>query len=307
MTNRIADIEDLLPPKPQAPQPRDCCGSGCCPCVHDIYEEDLRRWKKQCKRIREGGLDEAPVEGALQPDKWKEFEIVKIKEIYSDCICYTFKLPEGKNLGLSIGQHLIVKQIKNGRTVIRQYTPISDISEKGSFDVLIKIYPNGKITQLIKDWKVGDNIPWRGPFGNFSYKTNSYKRILMLAAGTGIAPMYQIIKAIVDNDQDETFIKLLYSSKSISNILLREELLTLCQFWNFTMTHYLSDVDDFGMKKYNETMLTRKLTKDDVKNELLQAPLDSTLVLVCGTRSFDKDMVNAAKDAQVQDKDIFKF
>lgn len=306
MSNKTADIEDLLPPKPQAPQPRDCCGSGCCPCVHDIYEEDLRRWKKQCKRIREGG-QEVPVEGAVQQDKWKDFEIVKIKEISPNCFCYTFKLQEGQSLGLKIGQHVIVKQKKNERNVIRQYTPISDISERGSFDVFIKIYPNGKITQLIKNWKVGDNIPWRGPFGNFSYKTNSYKRVLMLAAGTGIAPMYQIIKAIVDNDQDETFIKLFYSSKSISNILLREELLTLCQFWNFTMTHYLSEEDNSQMKKYNETVLFRKLTKDDIKNELLQAPVESTLVLVCGTRSFDKDMVNAAKDAQVPNKNIFKF
>ncbi|XP_042891684.1 NADH-cytochrome b5 reductase-like [Penaeus japonicus] len=247
MSNKTADIEDLLPPKPQAPQPRDCCGSGCCPCVHDIYEEDLRRWKKQCKRIREGGQEEVPVEGAIQQDKWKDFEIVKIKEISPNCFCYTFKLQEGQSLGLKIGQHVIVKQKKNERNVIRQYTPISDISERGSFDVFIKIYPNGKITQLIKDWKVGDNIPWRGPFGNFSYKTNSYKRVLMLAAGTGIAPIEE------DNSQ---------------------------------------------MKKYNETVLFRKLTKDDIKNELLQAPVESTLVLVCGTRSFDKDMVNAAKDAQ---------
>lgn len=311
MTSKeLADIQDLLPPKPRAPNPRDCCGSGCCPCVHDIYEEDLKAWKKECKRIQRKGQDEEATCGnafAVQPDKWNEFEIVQISEINTNTYLYTFKLENNQCLGIDIGQHIILKQNVNGKPVTRQYTPVTDIEQRGSFQVLIKIYPTGKVTQVIKGWKVGDMVPWRGPFGRFRYKANHYKRIIMLAAGTGIAPMYQIIQAIVENEEDETVVKLFYGSKSFSEILLREELSNFCQFWNFTMCHYLSNEEDMNKKMYREEALSRRMSKSDVCEELTNVPIDSTLVLICGTKSFDKDMVNAAKDAKVPDKNIFKF
>lgn len=308
MTSSNADMEDLLPPKPKAPHPSDCCGTGCCPCVHDIYEQDMKTWRRKCEEIKSGNresYDESS--NAVAPDKWQEFEIVEIKEVSADTYCYTFKLQDDKLLGIKIGQHIIVKQEVNKRVVTRQYTPISDIKKRGAFEVLIKIYPNGRVTQLIKDWKVGDHIPWRGPFGDFNYQANTYKRILMLAAGTGIAPMFQIIKAVIENEDDMTVIKLFYASKSISDILLREELANFSQYWNFTACHYLSKEKDFSKRKYIEEMVGGRVSKSTVTDELAKGPLESTLVLICGTKSFDKDMVNAAKDANIPDKNIFKF
>lgn len=311
MTSKeLNDIEDLLPPKPRAPNPRDCCGSGCCPCVHDIYEEDLKTWKKECKRIQRKGQDEEAQCGtdhAIQPDKWKEFEIIHISEVNTQTYLYTFKLQDYQCLGVDIGQHIIVKQNVNGKPVTRQYTPITDIHQRGSFQVLIKIYPTGKVTPVIKGWQVGDLVPWRGPFGKFKYKSNHFKQIVMLAAGTGIAPLYQLIKSVVENEEDETFIKLFYASKFFSDILLREELASFCQFWNFTMCHYLSNEEDTNKKRYREKVVCRRISKSDVREELTKGPIDSTLVLICGTKSFDKDMVNAAKDVKVPDKNIFKF
>lgn len=38
-----------LPPKPE---PEPCCGSGCDPCVLEIYEEALERWERRVEQIR---------------------------------------------------------------------------------------------------------------------------------------------------------------------------------------------------------------------------------------------------------------
>ncbi|XP_065210352.1 NADH-cytochrome b5 reductase-like isoform X2 [Planococcus citri] len=35
---------------PEKPLDSDCCGSGCTPCVFDVYEELLAKWKEK-KRI----------------------------------------------------------------------------------------------------------------------------------------------------------------------------------------------------------------------------------------------------------------
>lgn len=301
------DIEDLLPPKPQAPHPSDCCGTGCCPCVHDIYEQDLKAWRQQCDLTRNGAQEEQ-TGTAIEPHKWTEFEIIQIDQVNKDTFLYTFKLPDNKSLGIKVGQHIIVKQIKNGKLCTRQYTPVTDIDKRGVFEVLIKIYPNGKVTQVIKDWKVGDLVPWRGPFGHFLYTPNTYKSVLMLAAGTGIAPMYQIVKSIVQNEEDETAVKLYYASKTFSDVLLRSELAEFCQYWNFTMCYYLSEENDVrGNKRYREEAEARRLSKAEVQQELEKGPLHSTLVLVCGTKSFEKDMVNSAKNANVPDENIYKF
>ena len=35
------------PPKPQRPDPNECCGSGCVPCVYDYYYDQLADWEEK--------------------------------------------------------------------------------------------------------------------------------------------------------------------------------------------------------------------------------------------------------------------
>ncbi|KAJ7310189.1 NADH-cytochrome b5 reductase-like, partial [Desmophyllum pertusum] len=67
-------------------------------------------------------------------------------------------------------------------------------------------------------------VEWRGPFGNFCYTPNQYRHIGMLAAGTGIAPILQVIQGILANEQDETFIHLVCSSKTYDDTLMKDTL-----------------------------------------------------------------------------------
>lgn len=42
----MEDDEELgLPPRPKSPELGDCCGSGCTPCVYDIYYKQLEEWE----------------------------------------------------------------------------------------------------------------------------------------------------------------------------------------------------------------------------------------------------------------------
>jgi len=36
-----------IPPAPQKPDPDDCCGSGCVPCVFDYYYDQLALWQRE--------------------------------------------------------------------------------------------------------------------------------------------------------------------------------------------------------------------------------------------------------------------
>jgi Oxidoreductase-like protein, N-terminal len=39
----------LAPTSPNKPDPSECCGTGCIPCVMDIYEEALWQYEKDLK------------------------------------------------------------------------------------------------------------------------------------------------------------------------------------------------------------------------------------------------------------------
>lgn len=46
MTDPIAKAAGV-PPPPQKPDPLDCCGGGCMPCILDFYEDELEAWREQ--------------------------------------------------------------------------------------------------------------------------------------------------------------------------------------------------------------------------------------------------------------------
>ncbi|TKR61624.1 hypothetical protein L596_028714 [Steinernema carpocapsae] len=52
----------------------------------------------------------------------------------------------------------------------------------------------------------------------------------MIAGGTGITPIYPIIRAILTNPEDKTGIVLLYASRDENNIVLKKELDELQEF-----------------------------------------------------------------------------
>lgn len=59
-------MSELLPPR--KPEPHECCGTGCIPCVMDIYEEELFEYEKALKRLGASASQTAtpPVAPAVQ-------------------------------------------------------------------------------------------------------------------------------------------------------------------------------------------------------------------------------------------------
>ncbi len=66
------------------------------------------------------------------------------------------------------------------------------------------------MSQFLERMKLGDSIEVKGPLGHFVYegkgvfrnsgKTGSVRSMSMIAGGTGITPMFQIIKVRVSAD-----------------------------------------------------------------------------------------------------------
>lgn len=145
---------------------------------------------------------------------------------------YRFALPKSTDiLGLPIGQHISVAAAIQGqpKEVVRSYTPISSDQNAGYFDLLIKSYPTGNISKYMTTLKVGDALKVKGPKGAMVYTPGLVRHFGMIAGGTGITPMLQVIRAIIrgrprNRGKDITEVDLIFANVNKEDILLKEDL-----------------------------------------------------------------------------------
>jgi len=113
--------------------------------------------------------------------------------------------------------------MQDGKEVVRPYTPINTKVD-GSMTLLIKKYDQGVMSKHVHNLREGDQLEIKGPLMKFQYAPNSNKEIGMIAGGTGITPMLQVINEIVSNPSDKTQIKLIFANIAEEDILLRSQL-----------------------------------------------------------------------------------
>jgi len=172
------------------------------------------------------GVRQRKVLVASSAGTWQKFKLISKSQVSHNTAMYKFALPRPTDiLGLPVGKHVAVRAVIDGKEVVRSYTPISSEDTPGSFTLLIKTYENGNVSRYLDLLKVGEStVDFKGPRGSFHYAANMSQEILMLAGGTGLTPMLQIIKAILTNPLDGTKISLVYANVTLDDILLKAEL-----------------------------------------------------------------------------------
>ncbi|KAG8483565.1 hypothetical protein CXB51_022459 [Gossypium anomalum] len=162
----------------------------------------------------------------LDPEEFKEFKLVKRTQLSYNVAKFKFALPTPTSvLGLPIGQHMSCRgKDQNGDDVVKPYTPTTLDSDLGYFELVIKMYPQGRMSHHFREMQEGDYLAVKGPKGRFKYQPGQVRAFGMLAGGTGITPMFQVARAILENPKDKTDIHLIYANVAYEDILLKEEL-----------------------------------------------------------------------------------
>uniref|UniRef100_A0A672JDN8 NADH-cytochrome b5 reductase n=1 Tax=Salarias fasciatus TaxID=181472 RepID=A0A672JDN8_SALFA len=224
------------------------------------------------------------------------------KQIVShDTRKFRFALPSPEHvLGLPIGQHIYLSAKVDGKLVVRPYTPVSSDDDSGYVDLVVKIYfkdvhpkfpEGGKMSQYLEGLKLNDTIDFRGPSGllvegqtrgsrpdkKSAAERKTAKHLGMIAGGTGITPMLQIITAVMKDPQDRTVCHLLFANQTEKDILLRPELEEIqvnhperFKLW-FTVDRAPEDWE------YSRGFISEEMVRDH-----LPPPGDDTLILMCG-------------------------
>ncbi|KAL8706102.1 MAG: hypothetical protein Q9201_000804 [Fulgogasparrea decipioides] len=231
----------------------------------------------------------------LRPDIFQEFPLTKKTVISHNVAIYRFSLPRPNDvLGLPIGQHMSVAATIEGQPqeVVRSYTPISSDEDPGYADLLIKTYPTGNISKHVANLKIGQTLKIKGPKGAMVYTPNMVRHFGMIAGGTGITPMLQIIRAIVrgrprNGGNDKTEIDLIFANVNFEDILLKDDLDTLAKEDDKFRVHYVLNNPP---EKWDGGV---GFCTPDMIKEKLPAPAKDIKVLICGP----PPMVSAMKKA----------
>ena len=72
--------------------------------------------------------------------------------------------------------------------------------------------------------KVGDTLECKGPIVKLEYKPNMKASIGMVAGGTGITPMLQVIEEVLRNPADKTKLSLVFGNVTQDDILLKSRI-----------------------------------------------------------------------------------
>jgi len=197
------------------------------------------------------------------------------------------------------GQFLTLKADIGGESVRRAYSLCSSPVVDHRLAVSIKKVEGGKMSNwILENAKPGFSIEAMPPIGNFIFQLHvSKKRWFMLyAAGSGITPIFSILKSILISEP-QSFVSLMYGSRTLADIIFKDELdqLLVKHPAKLKVLHTLSQP---GLDWYGERgRIDEELIMHTLEHLKPVTPFEDTIVFMCGPQSM-MDIVSEVTQAQ---------
>jgi ferredoxin-NADP reductase len=126
------------------------------------------------------------------------------------------------------GQHVDVRlTAEDGYQAQRSYS-IASAPEDSQLVLTVERLEDGEVSPyLVDELRPGDELELRGPIGGyFVWEQSSGEPLLLIAGGSGVVPFRAMLRHRVAVG-GETAIRVLYSARSLDEVLYQEELLSL--------------------------------------------------------------------------------
>lgn len=271
--------------------------------------------------------DATPSPTFLEPRIWKKGILHSKSNVSWDTRVFTFKLEhDEQKLGLPTGQHLMIRlrDPVTREAIIRSYTPISEQSKPGYMDVLVKVYfksgkqAGGKMSCALDSLPIGHFVDFKGPIGKFQYLGNGrcavngsermIQHFIMICGGSGITPIYQVLRAVMQDKNDSTKCTVLDGNRLVEDILCKGDLDRYakdneqkCKLL-YTLTQGPEDWD--GLRgRIAAPLLAEHATKEALK----LGDAGQAMVLICGPEALEKSAHAALLNLGWRDEELLFF
>ena len=205
-------------------------------------------------------------------------KISVIEKLTDDILKIVLRLPPNSNFNFNSGQYVNI--IKGNIT--RSYSIANCSDHKNQLEFFIKNYENGLMSAyFFKEAKINDLLRLEGPIGTFFLRDSSFKNIVFLATGTGIAPIKSILEGL-DKSHEQ------YQNKNFWVIVgarYQDDLL-----WEPNLKNLHIKYIPVLSRQVNDWNGEKGYVQDIALNQ--QIDLENTQVYACGSN----DMINSAKE-----------
>lgn len=134
------------------------------------------------------------------------------------------------------------------------------------------------MSEHVHGLKPGDSLEIKGPIPKYPMELNKHNHIGMIAGGTGITPMYQVIRYIFKHPEDKTKITLVFGNLTQEDILLKEKFDELENTYPQRFrVYYVLDNPPEGWEQGKGY-----ITKDLLKTVLPEPKEENIKLFVCG-------------------------
>lgn len=234
----------------------------------------------------------------------KEYEAIveSIEEMTPVIKKLKIKLKEGEEINFLPGQYIQLKAPiykGNDEEVYRAYSIASPPSSKDYIELIIGYVPDGKATTYVhKILKEGDKVYFNGPYGEFCYQEDSNREMVMVAVGTGIAPILSILYYMRENNinRKATFY---FGAKTPEDLFLLDELKkfeeTLSDFKFIPTLSRITEEHNWAGEKGRVTNTLEKYILDGNNKE----------AYLCGNPPMIDSVTSVLKDKQIPEELIY--
>lgn len=158
------------------------------------------------------------------------FYKLAIKEIIretADAVSILFNVPEElqSNYSFVAGQYVNLKVTLDGQDIRRAYS-ICAAPKSGELRIAVKSVKNGFFSKFANEkLAVGNVIEVGTPEGKFTFepKADRQKNYAAFVAGSGITPVFSILKSVLEEEPNSTFV-LVYGNKSEKDTIFHNQL-----------------------------------------------------------------------------------
>jgi ring-1,2-phenylacetyl-CoA epoxidase subunit PaaE len=235
------------------------------------------------------------------------FYKLSIKEIIretADAVSILFNVPEElqSHYTFVAGQYVNLKVTLDGQEIRRAYS-ICSAPKSGELRIAVKAVKNGFFSKFANEkLAVGNVIEVGTPEGKFTFepKTDSQKNYAAFVAGSGITPVFSILKSVLEEEPNSTFV-LVYGNKSEKDTIFHNQLHDLqLQYVGRLFVQYVysqSTADNALLGRIDHTTVNFIL-----KNK--HAEMEFSKCFLCGPEEMINLVSDALKENNISSSDI---
>lgn len=225
--------------------------------------------------------------------QFHSLKVVSLKKETEGCVSVAFEVPTNlqSQFQFAAGQYLTLQAEINGEDIRRSYS-LCSAPHENEWRVAIKEIPDGKFSAYANhQLQEGTQLNVMAPMGNFKFEVqkDGAKNYVLFAAGSGVTPVYSILKTILVEEPQST-VTFFYGNKGFAEVIFREELEALKNRY----LNRLNLIHVFSRENIGVPLLKGRIDAERSKN-LLQAFLKNQQIdgaYICGPQ----EMILAVKD-----------